>query len=293
MSGAESSKNATKTIAIKRKRVPVWPLATRAALEAALSSLTKAGSVRELAPTPDAWRVHPSTEARGSGFQWERRIMGLNDCDQWTDIKIRQHAQNPERSAGRTGFEGGYVSRLNSDLTELLRSANRGAGRNPNVQKGAAGEEQQSGGSRSAGGVRTGRDLKRPMEAGSQEPPPPREVASRDKTAAPTVVPASPCLSADRLEEEAASPPQPTNSPPRVQSPSQPQSPSSSADSLPSVPSTVPYGSPQAQLRDIFINPDDNSPFLNEADDNYRGADGLWYFPDGRWHPCNLYAEDP
>jgi hypothetical protein len=60
--------NAAPKIAIKRKRTHVWPFATRATLERAISGLVDKGTVEKLTP-PDEWRIHPSTEARGSGFQ--------------------------------------------------------------------------------------------------------------------------------------------------------------------------------------------------------------------------------
>ncbi len=45
MSGAQDFNNATKKIAIKRKKLPVWPMATIPALEGALSNLIKEGVV--------------------------------------------------------------------------------------------------------------------------------------------------------------------------------------------------------------------------------------------------------
>jgi len=54
--------NAAPKIAIKRKRAPVWPLASRGILEQALSGLIDKGSVLEL-QTPDERRINPSTEA--------------------------------------------------------------------------------------------------------------------------------------------------------------------------------------------------------------------------------------
>jgi hypothetical protein len=119
--------NAATKIPLKRKRAPVWPFATRPILEQALTALIEFGTVRELTP-PGEWRIHPSTEARGSGFQHERIVWGINDQDQWITIKIRQHAQDPSRIAGRTGFEGGCVSGLNSHLSELLRYNIRSGG---------------------------------------------------------------------------------------------------------------------------------------------------------------------
>ena len=89
--------NATKTITLKRKRAPLWPFTTRPILEQALATLIDRGTVQELSPL-DEWRVHPSAEARGSGFQHERRVWGTNDLDQWIILKIRQHAQDPSRT---------------------------------------------------------------------------------------------------------------------------------------------------------------------------------------------------
>jgi hypothetical protein len=63
--------NAAPKISIKRKRAPVLPFATIGALEHAISCLIDKGTVMELSP-PSEWRVHPSTESRGSGFQHER-----------------------------------------------------------------------------------------------------------------------------------------------------------------------------------------------------------------------------
>ena len=117
--------NAAPKISIKRKRAPVWPFATRGVLEQALSGLKDKGIVLELKP-PSEWRIHPSTEARGSGFQHERLVWGIDDHDDWAVVKIRQHAADPTRTAGRTGFEGNDVVNLNTDLTQLLRSTVRG-----------------------------------------------------------------------------------------------------------------------------------------------------------------------
>ena len=119
--------NASKKIALKRKRAPVWPLATRVSLEQAVSALAEQGHIREFSP-PDVWRIHPSTEARGSGFQHERRVWGSDDHEVWVTLKIRQHAQDPTKSAGRSGFEGSNVSGLNTHLAWLLRSFARNGG---------------------------------------------------------------------------------------------------------------------------------------------------------------------
>ncbi len=79
MSGLPNN-NALKTIALKRKRILVWPRASRLAQEDALQKLIARGNVRELTP-PDSCCIHPSTEARGLGFQHERRVWSPNDLD--------------------------------------------------------------------------------------------------------------------------------------------------------------------------------------------------------------------
>ena len=119
--------NAAPKIAIKRKRAPVWHFATRGVLEQALSDLIDKGVVLEL-QTPNEWRIHPSREARGSGFQHERLVWGINDYDDWAMVKIRQHAVDPSRITRRTGFERIDVVNLNADLAKLLRSDVRGGG---------------------------------------------------------------------------------------------------------------------------------------------------------------------
>ena len=50
-------------------------------------------------------------------------------------------------------------------------------------------------------------------------------------------------------------------------------------------------GSPEIQSS----GPQDQDPISpNETsgspEDNFRGAGGLWYYPDGSWHPRNIYA---
>jgi hypothetical protein len=118
------------SVSIKRKRAPVWPFATRDLCEQVVKLLIEDDLVRELSP-PDEWRIHPSTEARGKGFQHERRLWVTNDLNAWHIAKLRQHAQDPTKQTGRTGFEGGFVSRLNSSFAELLRRLIRGGGRTP------------------------------------------------------------------------------------------------------------------------------------------------------------------
>jgi len=182
--------NATTTISLKRKRAPVWTFTTRPLLEHAIATLTERGTVQELSPLPDEWRIHPSTEARGSGFQHERRVWGIDDIDQWTVLKIRQHSQDPARTAARTGFEGGQVSNLNSDLAQLLRSLVRGGGR-PSVAISSA--------TCKAGGCAETRDFchkPSPADKGTR-------AFDREKRKGDTDE-ASPPTSADRAEEEAA-----------------------------------------------------------------------------------------
>ena len=121
----QTQENVNKTTtSLKRKRAPVWPLATRAQCEeVVLTSLTAEGILQELNP-PDTWRINLGT-TKGK-VQHERLVCALNDQGQWTSAKIRQHAQDPERTAGAIGFEGGYFSTLNSSFAKLLRSTIRG-----------------------------------------------------------------------------------------------------------------------------------------------------------------------
>ncbi len=114
-------------VALKRKRAPVWPFATKAQCEEILSSLTSEGLLQKLNP-PDQWSVNKGT-TKGK-VQHERCVLALNDQGIWTRAKIRQHAQqDPARAAGATSFEGGHVSTLNSSFSKLLRSIVRGWGR--------------------------------------------------------------------------------------------------------------------------------------------------------------------
>jgi hypothetical protein len=48
--------------------------------EHAVKLLIEDDLVRELSPH-DEWRIHPSTEARGKGFQHERRLWVTNDLN--------------------------------------------------------------------------------------------------------------------------------------------------------------------------------------------------------------------
>jgi hypothetical protein len=111
--------NAAQKISIKRKRAPDLPFATRGVLEQAIIGLIDKGTVIELSPLSE-WRIHPSTKAKRFGFQHERLVWGINDGNDWATVKICQHAPDPSRTAGRTGFEGSDVVDLNSDLAKLL-----------------------------------------------------------------------------------------------------------------------------------------------------------------------------
>jgi hypothetical protein len=115
------------TLKIKRNRAPVWPFATRRICEQVINLLVEDELVREFSP-PEEWRIHSSTEARGKGFQHERRILVKNDLNARHIAKIRQHAQDPTKSTGRLGFEGGFVSQVNYSFAELLRHSIRGRG---------------------------------------------------------------------------------------------------------------------------------------------------------------------
>jgi hypothetical protein len=54
-----------------------------------------------------------------------------SDLKVWHIAKLRQHAQDPIKFVGRSGFEGGFVSRLNFSFAELLRRLMRGGGCTP------------------------------------------------------------------------------------------------------------------------------------------------------------------
>ena len=109
-------------IKIKRKRAPVCPFATISMCEKVVKLLAKEEFVRELS-SPKEWRINPSTESRGKGFHYERRLWVKNDVNACHIAKLRQHAQDPSKSARRSGFEGGFVSKVNSAFAELLRRA--------------------------------------------------------------------------------------------------------------------------------------------------------------------------
>ena len=68
------------SIKIKRKRAPVWPFATRSLCEHVVKLLIEEDLVRELSPPGDL-RIHPSTEARGKGYQHERKLWVTNDLN--------------------------------------------------------------------------------------------------------------------------------------------------------------------------------------------------------------------
>jgi hypothetical protein len=54
--------------------------ATSSLCEKVVKLLAKEEFVRELSP-PEEWRIHPSTESRGKGFQHERRLWVKNDLN--------------------------------------------------------------------------------------------------------------------------------------------------------------------------------------------------------------------
>jgi hypothetical protein len=76
------------SIKIKRKRAPVWPFATRSQCEQVVKLLIEEDLVRELSP-PSDWRTHPSTKARGKGYQYERKLWVTNDLNAWHIAKLR------------------------------------------------------------------------------------------------------------------------------------------------------------------------------------------------------------
>jgi hypothetical protein len=61
------------SLKIKRKRAPVWPVATWSVCEQVVKLLVEDDLVIELS--------HPSTEARGKDFQHERRLWVRNDLN--------------------------------------------------------------------------------------------------------------------------------------------------------------------------------------------------------------------
>jgi hypothetical protein len=68
------------SIKIKRKIAHVWPYATRNLYEHAIKRLAEEELVREI-PPPEEWRIHPSTDAKGNGFQHERRLWVKNNLN--------------------------------------------------------------------------------------------------------------------------------------------------------------------------------------------------------------------
>jgi hypothetical protein len=120
----------TTTTSLKRKRAPVWPSATKAQCEEVLTSLTAEGIIQELRPL-GSWRINPGT-TKGK-VQHERLVYAVNDQGILSTAKIRQHAQDPIRTACATGFEGGNFSTLNSNFTKLLRSTIRGGRGGPST----------------------------------------------------------------------------------------------------------------------------------------------------------------
>jgi len=61
------------SIKIKRKRAPAWPFAIRNLCEQVIKLLAEEELVTDFSP-PEKWRIHPSTEAKGKGFQHERML---------------------------------------------------------------------------------------------------------------------------------------------------------------------------------------------------------------------------
>jgi hypothetical protein len=58
----------------------------------------------------------------GNGFPHETRLWVKNDLNALYIAKIRQHAQDPSKSAGRSSFEEDFFSRhANSTFAKLLR----------------------------------------------------------------------------------------------------------------------------------------------------------------------------
>jgi len=124
------------------------PLQQKNLCEQVIKLLAEEELVRELFP-PEEWRIHTSTEARDKGFQHERRLWVKNDLNALRIAKICQHAQDPTKSAGRSSFEEGFVSHVNSVFAELIQRTNRGGGRIP-------GEENNSGARTGVHGVEKG-----------------------------------------------------------------------------------------------------------------------------------------
>ena len=98
------------SLKIKRKRALVWPFATCSMYEHVVKLLVEDELVKELSP-PEAWRIHPSIETRGKGLHHERRLLVKNVLTAWHITKLRQHAQDPKKSARRSGFTARYTVR--------------------------------------------------------------------------------------------------------------------------------------------------------------------------------------
>ena len=55
----------------------------------------------------------------------------------------------------------------------------------------------------------------------------------------------------------------------------------------------MPVGSPETQSSGP--QDQDHTPPYQPSDspgEDFRGADGLWYYPDGSWHPRNIVITD-
>ncbi len=288
----------TSTSSLKRKRAPVWPSTTKAQCEEVLSSLSADGILQEFSP-PDSWRINPGT-TKGK-VQHERLVRAINDQGIWSTTKIRQHAQDPSRSAGATGFEGSNFSTLNSSFSKLLRSTIRGGRGGPSTSAARASEAAAT--SATAGAAAAAATTATGTSAATSSTSAPK--AARAETAGtyplldswdnygtPTIWIDDPFIT--DLPNEPHSPISKTLVDIYLCRGSTPSSTrESSPESLSSVPSTAPVDSPEAQSS----GPQDQEtiPPNETADspkDNYRGADGLRYFPDGRWHPNNIYATD-
>ena len=96
---------ASTKIETKKKRAHVWPIhATRPLCEQAITSLICENLVKQFI-TPDQWRIHSSIEARGKGFQHERKLWVENDFGTWHVAMIRYHAHDPTKTARGARFE--------------------------------------------------------------------------------------------------------------------------------------------------------------------------------------------
>jgi hypothetical protein len=75
-------------------------------------------------------RINPSTIANDKN-KHERFVLAKNDQDCWIMNKMRQHAHDPALQFGKSRFEGGNVSIINSSFTKLLRFLARGTNTKP------------------------------------------------------------------------------------------------------------------------------------------------------------------